>query len=117
MLLSLLAHVGALSIDAVRQKSDDQDRGRFVHADALADALGFDLADHYTPDVPTYFSRVSSAQIIAAICEAKGVPAAPAWSRMKKAELATLAAREVHSTRWLPEVLRRQDSIALDEAA
>ncbi|MBB3481922.1 MULTISPECIES: hypothetical protein [unclassified Rhizobium] len=40
------------------------------------------------------------------LCEAKGTPAAPAWSRMKKAELAALAAREVAGTGWLPEVLR-----------
>jgi len=43
--------------------------------------------------------RVSGAQIIAALCEAKGVPAAPAWNRMKKAELAALAAREGQGTR------------------
>ncbi|MCP8939915.1 hypothetical protein NK718_15415 [Alsobacter sp. SYSU M60028] len=104
--LALLAHIGALSIDAIRQKSDRLEHKRFGHADALAEAIGFDIADHYTPDVPTYFSRVSSPQIVTTLCEAKGVPAAPAWSRMKKAELAVIAAREIAGTRWLPEVLR-----------
>jgi len=37
------------------------------------------------------------------LCEAKGTPAAPAWSRMKKAELAALAAREVAGTGWCPK--------------
>lgn len=116
-LLGLLAYIGALSIDAIRQKGDRPEHGRFAHADALAEAIGFDIADHYTPDVPTYFSRVSSAQIVTALCEAKGVPAAPAWGRMKKAELAALAAREIASTRWLPEVLRSPVGDAVDEAA
>lgn len=112
VLLALLAHIGALSLDAIRQKSDRPGHKRFGHADALAEAIGFDIADHYTPDVPTYFSRVSSAQIVSALCEAKGVPAAPAWSRMKKAELAVIAAREIAGTRWLPEVLRaRGDTV------
>ena len=67
--------------------------------------------------MPTYFSRVSSAQTVTALCEAKGVPAAPAWSRMKKAELAALAAREIAGTRWLPEVLRTPVGDTIGEAA
>lgn len=117
VLLALLAHIGALSIDAIRQKDDRPEHGRFAHAEVLAKAIEFDIADHYTPDAPTYFSRVSSAQIVAALCEAKGVPAAPAWGRMKKAELAVLAAREIAGTRWLPEVLRTMVGDATREAA
>lgn len=111
VLLEQLAHIGALSIDAIRQKGDRVGGARLAHADALAEAIGFDMADHYVPDVPTYFGRVSSAQIVSALCEAKGTPAAPAWSRMKKAELAALAAREVAGTGWLPEVLRARDPV------
>ncbi|MFC3723120.1 ParB/RepB/Spo0J family partition protein [Neoaquamicrobium sediminum] len=119
VLLELLAHIGALSIDAIRLKGDRIGSARLAHADALAEAIGFDIADHYVPDVPTYFGRVSSAQIVSALCEAKGTPAAPAWSRMKKAELAALAAREVAGTGWLPEVLRARDPLSdsLDNAA
>jgi len=107
VLLALLAHIGALAVDAVRQKGDRPDNARFLYADALGTAAGFAMADHYTPDVATYFGRVSSAQIVADLCAAKGVPAAPSWSRMKKAELAAFAAREIAGTGWLPEVLRR----------
>ena len=117
VLLALLAHIGSLSIDAIRQKSDRVDHPRLVHADALGDAAGFDIGAHYTPDGATYFSRVSSAQIVTALCEAKGVAAAPAWSRMKKSELAALAAREVAGTGWLPEAIRPRVVDALEEAA
>jgi len=117
VLLALLAHIGARSIDAVRQKGDRADHPRLVHADALGDVAGFDIGAHYTPDVATYFSRVSSAQIVTALCEAKGVAAAPAWSRMKKSELAALAAREVAGTGWLPEAIRPRVVDALEEAA
>jgi ParB family transcriptional regulator, chromosome partitioning protein len=97
-------------------RTDGPDHGRLAHADLLAQEIGFDIADHYTPDVPTYFSRISSAQIISSLCEAQGVQAAPAWGRMKKAELASLAARELATSRWLPEVLRSQ-IVCCDEAA
>lgn len=115
----LLAHIAALSIDAIRQKGDRVGGAHLAHADALAEAVGFDMADDYVPDVPTYFGRVSSAQIVSALCEAKGTPAAPARSRMKKAELAALPAREVAGTGWLPEVLRARDPLSdsMDNAA
>ena len=115
-LLALLAHVAAESVDAVRRKADPVNSARLGHADALACALGIDMAKAFTPGVENYFSRISSAHIVTALCEAKGVPAAPAWSRMKKAELAALAAREIVGTRWLPEVLRPHAAV-LDEAA
>ncbi len=38
--------------------------------------------------------------------EAKGVPPAPAWSSLKKAELAVLAERETTGTGWMPKPLR-----------
>jgi ParB family chromosome partitioning protein len=110
-LLGLLAHIGARAMDAVRQKGDRPEAGRFAHADMVADAVGFDMTEHYTPDVPTYFSRVNSTQIIAALCEAKGVTPAPAWARMKKVELAALAARELADTGWLPAILRCQNEV------
>jgi ParB family chromosome partitioning protein len=57
--------------------------------------------------------------IVSALCEAKGVAAAPSWSKTKKAELAAFAAREIAGTGWLPEALRLRDesSVAVDEAA
>lgn len=113
-LLALLAYAAAESVDAVRRKGDTVSSARIRHADALMRALGVDLAEAFTPGVENYFSRISGVQIVAALCEAKGVPAAPSWSKMKKAELAAFAAREVAGTGWLPEVLRLSER---DQAA
>jgi hypothetical protein len=41
-----------------------------------------------------------------ALREAKGTPPAPAWEKLKKAELAALAERETSGTGWLPALLR-----------
>jgi ParB family chromosome partitioning protein len=106
MLLSLMAFVMAQSVNAVRQKADRRDCGRLVSADALAAALNLDTVSWFTPGADNYFGRISSAQIIAALCEAKGVSPAPSWAKMKKAELAAFAAREIAGTGWLPETLR-----------
>lgn len=73
----------------------------------------------FTPTAANYFGRISSAQIVVALCEAKGTEPAPSWTKMRKAELATLAAREVAGTRWLPHPLRpcKQDVDEESEAA
>ena len=52
-----------------------------------------------------YFGRISKAGIIEALREVKGA-VARAWSGMKKAELASLAERELAGTGWLPDILR-----------
>jgi len=118
-LLALLAVIAGLTVDTVQRKSDAAGSKRLVHGDMLVRALDVDMAKSFVPTVDNYFSRLSSPQIIAAICEAKGVPAAPSWSKMKKAELAALAAREIAGTGWLPETMRLRDEpdAAIDEAA
>jgi hypothetical protein len=118
-LLALLAFIAGQTVDAVQRKSDAADSHRLVHGDALARALEIDMTKAFTPTADNYFARVSSAQIVTALCEAKGVPAAPSWSKMKKADLAVFAAREVAGTGWLPDAMRlRDDTDAdIDEAA
>ncbi len=118
-LLELLAHIAGRSVDTVQRKADAASNPRLVHGDALARALGIDMAANFVPGVGNYFSRISGAQIVAALCEAKNVPAAPTWSKMKKAELAAFAAREVAGTGWLPEAMRLRDEVpvSFDEAA
>ena len=68
--------------------------------------FGFDITAWFTPTAANYFGRVSKPQILTALQEAKGVPPAPAWSGMKKAELAALAEREIAGKGWLPMPLR-----------
>lgn len=65
---------------------------RLPHADALAAALGLDMAAWFTPTPANYFGRVSREQIAAAHREAKGCEPAPAWLKLKKAEFAARVA-------------------------
>jgi hypothetical protein len=51
-------------------------------------------------------SRVGKAQILDDLREARQQPPAPAWEKLKKSDLATLAEREIAGTRWLPMPLR-----------
>jgi len=51
------------------------------------------------------FREGQQGQIVDALREMKGAEA-PAWNRMKKADLAALAERETAGTGWLPEPLR-----------
>jgi ParB family chromosome partitioning protein len=106
LLLDLLAFSTATTVNAVQVKSDRQDSGRFRHTDMLASALGLDMKTWFTPTAGNYFSRISKLQILEALHEAKGTPPAPAWEKLKKAELAAVAERETSGTGWLPLPLR-----------
>jgi ParB family chromosome partitioning protein len=110
VLLDLLAFCAALSVNAVRAKNDRAGIARLRHADALARALGLDMTKRFIPRMDNYFGRINRASILDALQEAKGVAPAPAWLKMKKAELAALATRQVAGTGWLPEALRIADA-------
>jgi ParB family chromosome partitioning protein len=64
-----------------------------------------DMASHFTPTAANYFGRISRDAIIEAMAKARGIAPAPSWAKMKKAELATLAERQVAGTGWLPAPL------------
>jgi ParB family chromosome partitioning protein len=115
-LLALLAFLAGRTVDAVRRKADAEEAPRLLHAETLAQALSLDMTAWFVPDATNYFGRIPGAQIVGAMCEAKGINAAPAWAKMKKAELAALAAREVAGTGWLPALLRAVPACS-DEAA
>ncbi len=104
-LSGLLAFCVAQTVNAVLLKNDRPNCERMTHADLLANALKLDMAARFTPTAENYFSRVSKATIIEALREIKGA-VAPAWSGMKKSELASLAEREITGTGWLPAMLR-----------
>jgi len=106
VLLELLAFCAASTINAVRVKTERAESKRFRHADKLAAAVGLDLKAWFTPSAENYFSRVSKPQILDAIREAKGQPPAPAWEKLKKAELAQEAERQLAGSGWMPELLR-----------
>ncbi len=106
VLIDLLTFCAAVMVDGVRRKPDPANSGRLRHADMLATALKLDIGAWFTPTADNYFSRVSKRQILEAIFEAKGQPAAPAWEKLKKPELAKEAERQVAGTGWLPKLLR-----------
>lgn len=104
-LLELLAFCSAQTINATILKQERDVTSRMQHAALLADALKLDMAAWFIPTAANYFGKVSKAQIIEALREVKGA-VAPAWSDMKKADLAALAEREIAGSGWLPEPLR-----------
>lgn len=116
-LLDLLAVTAGLSLDAVQLKAMQSGDASLRHADALATALSFDISGYFTPTAENFFSRINGASIQAAICEAKGSSPAPSWAKMKKAELASLAERQIAGTGWLPAPLRIAVSAADDDNA
>ena len=104
-LLNLLAFCAAQTVNAIVLRNEADDCPRMQHAKLLADAVKLDMTAWFAPTAENYFGKVSKAQIIDALREVKGA-VAPAWSDMKKVDLAALAEREIAGTGWLPEPLR-----------
>ena len=104
-LLDVLAVAAAQGVDAVESKHDPNHRGS-EEGKALAEALGLDMAGWYRPTAAGYFSRISKAAILSDLEAARQAPGAPAWAKMKKAELAAIAERETAATGWLPVPLQ-----------
>ena len=106
VLLDLLAFCTAGAVDAIQTKQDRVGSARLAHANQIAAAVGLDMKMWFTPTAQNYFARVGKPQILAAIEEAKGQPPAPAWQKLKKAELANEAERQITGSGWLPKPLR-----------
>jgi ParB family chromosome partitioning protein len=106
VLIDLLTFCAASCLNAVQLKADRPDGARLAHAGKLASALNLDMTGWFKPTAENYFNRVSKPQIMAALQEARNQPPAPAWDKLKKADLATLAERELADKAWLPEPLR-----------
>jgi ParB family chromosome partitioning protein len=104
-LLDVLAVSIAFGIDAVEGRNDPN-RGGVAHGKALAAALGLDMSDWYRPTAAGYFGRIGKAAIMADLESMRQAPPAPAWLKLKKAELATLAEREAAQRPWLPVPLQ-----------
>jgi ParB family chromosome partitioning protein len=106
-LLDLLAHCAALTVNAAQGKGDRADGERFAHAHPLAQALDLDMAAWFTPTAGNFFGKLTKNAIVDALREVKGNAIAPAWLKAKKADLASIAEREIPETGWLPAPLRR----------
>jgi ParB family chromosome partitioning protein len=100
-LLELLALCSALTANALPSA------GAASSANAIATALGLDMADWWEPTAEAYLNHVPKAQIIAALKEAGPELAGGGVEAMKKDALVSAAASRLAGTRWLPEPLRR----------
>jgi ParB family transcriptional regulator, chromosome partitioning protein len=100
-LVDLLALCGALTVNAL------PGAGAAGSANAIAAALGLDMADWWEPTAEAYLNHVPKAQIIAALKEVGRELAGGGVDAMKKDALVSAAASRLAGTRWLPEPLRR----------
>lgn len=99
-LLEVVALCAALTVNALPSA------GSAFEANALAGAVGLDMADWWEPTAEGFLSHVSKAQIVAALKEAGPGFAADGVEAMKKDVLVNTALARLKGTRWLPVPLR-----------
>jgi ParB family chromosome partitioning protein len=110
---ALFAHCVSLTVNAVHEAYNRRPKA-IAHADRLAETLSLDLAAAgWTPTADNYLGRVPKARILEAVREAKGEPSAELIAHLKKADMATEAARLLEGTGWLPEPLRTPGADAI----
>ena len=99
-LLELLALCSALSVSAMSGREAD------TTGDALAAAVGLDMADWWTPTASSYLAQVPKARIVEAVTEAVSIEKAAPLAKLKKGEAVAAAEALLQGTRWLPSPLR-----------
>lgn len=106
-LLDLIALCAALSVDATYQKTEDlAAKQRMKTTGQLAEALGLNMAQYWSPTVETFFGRVNKTAILNAVAEAQGEAKARKLDGLKKPVMAAEAVNMITGTGWLPPVLR-----------
>lgn len=106
-LFDLIAVCAALSLDATHSRTaDSANRQRLAHADQLAETMGLNMAQYWSPTAEGFFSRVNKTAILDAVAEATNDKAARRLDGLKKPIMAAEAEAAVAGTGWLPRVLR-----------
>ena len=98
-LLSLLAVCVAVTVGAVTGREGD------APAALLAQAVGLDMHDWWTPTAAGYFAHVSKAKTLEAV-QVFAPEQVNRLAKLKKVELASEAERLVTGTGWLPVMFR-----------
>jgi ParB family chromosome partitioning protein len=99
-LLELLALCSALSVNVM------SGRETTTTGDALAAAVGLDMADWWTPTAASYLAQVPKVRIVDAVAEAVSIEKAAPLAKLKKGEAVAAAEVLLQATRWLPAPLR-----------
>lgn len=99
-LIQLLTLCSALSLDVINGN------GKHGATGPLAEALGLNMAEWWSPTVASYLGSVSKAQIALAVRDAGLPDEADGIAKLKKAEAATQAEALLAGKGWLPAVLR-----------
>ena len=99
-LLELLAFCSALSVSALPSA------GVAASANAIADAVGLNMAEWWEPTAEGYLNHVSKAQIVEALKEAGPGLVDDTVATMKKDMLVVKSAARLSGTHWLPKRLR-----------
>ncbi|MBO6636889.1 MAG: ParB/RepB/Spo0J family partition protein [Roseitalea sp.] len=103
---ALFAHCVAMTVNAVQEPHYRKPR-QIAHADVLASTLGLDMVKAgWKPTADNYLGRVTKAQILAAVCEAKGDTDADRIAGFKKPDMVEAAEELLAGTGWLPAPLR-----------
>jgi ParB family transcriptional regulator, chromosome partitioning protein len=109
---NLIAFCAAMSVDAVRGKSDWSHAPRLAHADELAQALGLDMTAWWTPTKDSFLRRVPKKLVLEAVTEGVSAQAAENLASLKKEALADSAEQRLAGTGWLPVFLRSPEKLA-----
>ncbi len=102
---ALFAYCAARTLNATHQPYDRRPAA-LAHATRIAEALALDMSGQWSATKEGYLGRVTKAQIIAAVREAKGEAAAQLIDHLKKGDMAEAAERVLAGTGWLPALLR-----------
>ena len=95
-----------MTVNAVQEPHHRKPR-QIAHADVLASTLGLDMVKAgWTPTADSYLGRVTKAQILAAVREAKGDKDADRIAGFKKPDMVEAAEDLLAGTSWLPQPLR-----------
>ena len=101
----LFALCAGLSLNALHQPHDRRPNA-LLHADRIAELVGLDMSEHWTPTADNFFARITKGRILAAVREAKGEAASQLIDHLRKPDMAREAERLIAGTGWLPQPLR-----------
>lgn len=108
-LLSLLALCVGYTVSAIASKESE------VPAVALAQAVGLDMHDWWTPTAAGYFEHVSKAKALEAV-RVFAPGEVHRLAKLKKAQIAAEAERLAAGSGWLPVMFRAPEAAAIGQA-